>query len=116
MAEVKWIKLATGLPDNKKIKQIRRLPDGDTIALMWVFLLCLAGETNEDGMIYFTPEIPDEEFNNKAIGISIAPTEFKEDTNPIDDDEVQADYDGTEECEQLTFDFVDEDLPFPATD
>mgnify|MGYP002511243675 CR=1 FL=1 len=26
------------------------------------------------------------------------------------------DYDGTEECEQLTFDFVDEDLPFPATD
>ena len=52
----------------------------------------------------------------KAIGISIAPTEFKEDTNPIDDDEVQTDYDETEECEQLTFDFVDEDLPFPATD
>ena len=51
----------------------------------------------------------------KAIGISIAPTEFKEDTNPIDDSEVQNDYDETEECEQLTFDFVDEDLPFPAT-
>lgn len=58
MAEVKWIKLATGLPDNKKIKQIRRLPEGDTIALMWVFLMCLAGDTNDDGMIYFTPEIP----------------------------------------------------------
>ena len=58
MAEVKWIKLSTGLPDNKKIKQIRKLPDGNTIALMWVFLMCLAGETNEDGMIYFTPEIP----------------------------------------------------------
>ena len=52
----------------------------------------------------------------KAVGISIAPTEFKEDTNPIDDDEVQTDYAETEECEQLTFDFVDEDLPFPATD
>ena len=51
----------------------------------------------------------------KAIGISIAPTEFKEDTNPIDDSEVQNDYDETEEYEQLTFDFVDEDLPFPAT-
>ena len=51
----------------------------------------------------------------KAIGISIAPTEFKEDTNPIDDSEVQTDYDETEEYEQLTFDFVDEDLPFPAT-
>ena len=58
VADVKWIKLATGLPDNKKIKQIRRLPEGDTIALMWVFLMCLAGETNDDGMIYFTPEIP----------------------------------------------------------
>lgn len=58
MAEVKWIKLATGLPDNRKIRQIRRLPDGDTIALMWIFLMCLAGETNDEGMVYFMPEIP----------------------------------------------------------
>lgn len=58
MADVKWIKLSTALPDNRKIKQIRRLPNGDTIALMWVFLMCLAGETNDDGMVYFTPEIP----------------------------------------------------------
>lgn len=58
MADVKWIKLATGLPDNKKIKQIRKLPDGNTIALMWVFLMCLAGDTNDEGMVYFTPEIP----------------------------------------------------------
>lgn len=58
MADVKWIKMATGLPDNRKIKQIRKLPDGDTIALMWVFMMCLAGEVNEDGMVYFTPEVP----------------------------------------------------------
>ena len=58
MADVKWIKMSTGLPDNKKIKHIRKLPEGDTIALMWVFLMCLAGETNEDGMVYFTQEIP----------------------------------------------------------
>lgn len=58
MADVKWIKMSTGLPDNKKIKQIRRLPNGDTIALMWVFLMCLAGESNESGMVYFTREIP----------------------------------------------------------
>lgn len=50
--------MATGLPDNKKIKQIRKLPQGDTIALLWVFLMCLAGETNDDGMVYFMPEIP----------------------------------------------------------
>lgn len=58
MADIKWIKLSTGLPDNKKIKQIRTLPNGDSIALMWVFLMCLAGDTNEDGLVYFTPEIP----------------------------------------------------------
>lgn len=58
MADIQWIKLSTGLPDNKKIKQLRKLPDGDTIALMWVFLMCLAGDVNDDGMIYFTPEVP----------------------------------------------------------
>lgn len=58
MKGVKWIKLATGLPDNRKIKRIRKLPEGDTIALMWVFLMCLAGDTNDDGMVYFLPEIP----------------------------------------------------------
>ena len=58
LADVKWIKLSVGLPDNRKIKQIRKLPDGDSLALLWVFLMCLAGETNEDGAIYFTPEIP----------------------------------------------------------
>ena len=58
MSEVKWIKMSTGLPDSRKLKQIRRLPEGDTVALMWVFLMCLAGKVNENGLIYFTPEIP----------------------------------------------------------
>lgn len=72
MADIKWIKLSTALPDNRKIKQIRRLPDGDTIALMWVFLMCLAGETNDEGMVYFTPEIPfTEEMLADQFGIDI---------------------------------------------
>ena len=58
MADVKWIKLSVGLPDSKKLRQIRVLPNGDTIALMWVFLMCLAGDVNDNGMVYFTPEIP----------------------------------------------------------
>ena len=57
-SEVKWIKFATGFPSNRKIKQLRKLPDGDKIALMWVFMLCLAGEVNEQGLIYLTPEVP----------------------------------------------------------
>lgn len=58
MAEVKWIKLSVDLFSNKKIKQIRNLPNGDSLALMWVFLLCLAGDINDNGMVYFTKEIP----------------------------------------------------------
>lgn len=58
MGDVRWIKLYTALPDNRKIKQIRKLPNGDTIALMWVFLLCLAGDTNDQGLVYITKELP----------------------------------------------------------
>ena len=58
MDEVKWIKMSTSLPNNRKIKQIRKLPNGDTIVLAWVFLMCLAGQINDDGMVYFTKEIP----------------------------------------------------------
>ena len=58
MAYVKWIKFSTGFPNSRKLRQIRSLPDGDTIALLWVFLLCVAGEINDEGMIYLTPEVP----------------------------------------------------------
>ena len=58
MAEVKWIKLAANIFDNRKIKQIETLPDGDTIIVIWLKLLCLAGEVNDRGMVYFTREIP----------------------------------------------------------
>ena len=50
MAEVKWIKMATNIWDNRKIVQIESLPDGDTIIVIWLKLLCLAGTTNDSGM------------------------------------------------------------------
>lgn len=56
--EVKWIKLAVDLFNNKKIRQIEKMPDGDSIIVIWVKLLCLAGQVNDDGRIYFTHEIP----------------------------------------------------------
>lgn len=58
MADVKWIKLATDMFDNRKIRQIETLPDGDGIIVIWVKLLCLAGVTNDGGLIYFTRDIP----------------------------------------------------------
>ena len=78
MAEVKWIKLATDIFDNRKVKQIENLPDGDTIIVIWVKLLCLAGEINDSGMVYFTREIPytdqmlSQQFNRPIATVQIA--------------------------------------------
>ena len=58
MAEVKWIKLTTDMFDNRKIKHLRRLPDGDSIVLIWVMLLTMAGRCNANGMIFLTENIP----------------------------------------------------------
>lgn len=58
MAEVKWIKLVTDLFDNRKIKQIEKMPEGDSIIVIWVKILCLAGRVNDNGFVYFTNEIP----------------------------------------------------------
>ena len=58
MAEIKWIKLTTDMFDNRKIKHLRRLPDGNNIVLIWVMLLTMAGRCNSSGMIFLTENIP----------------------------------------------------------
>lgn len=58
MDEIQWVKLAVGLFDNKKIKHLRNLPDGDRIVLFWVMLITLAGHCNYGGKIFFTEDIP----------------------------------------------------------
>lgn len=58
MTEVKWIKLFVDIWDNRKIKQIETLPDGDTVLVIWLKLLTLAGNINNDGFVYFTKDIP----------------------------------------------------------
>lgn len=57
MADVKWIKIAVDMFDNRKIKQIGSMPEGDSLLLMWVQLLCLAGNVNDGGFIYLTKEM-----------------------------------------------------------
>ena len=58
MAEVKWIKLTTDMFDNRKIKYLRTLPEGNSIVLIWVMLLTMAGRCNANGMIFLTENIP----------------------------------------------------------
>lgn len=57
MPEIKWIKLSTTLFDDEKIKLIERMPDSDTILVIWFKLLSLAGKTNDDGKIYLSQNI-----------------------------------------------------------
>lgn len=57
-SEIKWIKLSTGIFDNDKIKQIEALPEGDSLIVIWLKLLVLAGEKNDGGAVYFTKTIP----------------------------------------------------------
>lgn len=52
MAEISWIKLSVNLFDDEKIKLIRSMPEGDSILLIWIQLLCLAGKTNDGGAVY----------------------------------------------------------------
>lgn len=58
MSEIKWIKITTDIFENRKIRQIESLPDGDAIIVIWLKLLTLAGNINDQGLIYFTQEIP----------------------------------------------------------
>ena len=58
MADVKWIKITVDMFDNRKIKHLRRLPDGNNIVLIWVMLLTMAGRCNSGGMIFLTENIP----------------------------------------------------------
>lgn len=84
MADVKWIKVVTNMFDNRKIKQIEVLPEGDAIIVVWFKLLCLAGNINESGFIYFTKEIPyteemmATEFNRPVNTIRLALKTFEQ--------------------------------------
>lgn len=54
--DIKWVKLAVNWYKSDDIQLIRKLPDGDSIALMFVMLLAMAGERNEGGYIPYSEE------------------------------------------------------------
>ena len=54
MSDIKWIKLSVDMFDDEKIKLIRSMPEGNSIIVIWIQLLSLAGKTNDIGMIYIS--------------------------------------------------------------
>ena len=55
--EIQCIKISTGLFDDEKIKLISKLPDADTIIIIWLYLLILAGKVNDGGLVYLGDHI-----------------------------------------------------------
>jgi predicted phage replisome organizer len=84
MSEVKWIKIVTNIFDNKKIRIIEKMPDGDSLIVVWLKLLILAGNVNDGGYVYFTEDIPYTDqmlatlFNRPMATIQLALKTFEE--------------------------------------
>lgn len=64
MSKVSWIRLEIDMFDNKKIRHIRKLPEGNNIVLIWMMLLTMAGRCNSNGIIFLTENIP---YTNKML-------------------------------------------------
>ena len=54
--DIRWIKLSVNWYKSDDIQLIRKLPDGDSIALMFVMLLAMAGDRNQAGYIPYSEE------------------------------------------------------------
>lgn len=83
MAEVKWIKITTTMFDDEKIRLIEAMPEKDTVLIIWIKLLVLAGKCNNNGFIYLSENIPYTEemlatlFNRPLNTIRMALQTFK---------------------------------------
>lgn len=58
MAEISWIKLRIDMFDDEKIKIIQSMPEGDSILVIWIRLLALAGKCNSNGLVLVEDEFP----------------------------------------------------------
>ncbi|MBO5773511.1 MAG: phage replisome organizer N-terminal domain-containing protein, partial [Clostridia bacterium] len=58
MARVKWIKLFTDLFEDEKIIMLSTRQNGESLILMWLKLLCLAGKINDGGAITIGEQKP----------------------------------------------------------
>jgi predicted phage replisome organizer len=66
MAEIKWIKIVTDMFDDEKILLIETLPEGDSILVIWLKLLCLAGKQNNSGVFAMQNGLP---YTDKMLSI-----------------------------------------------
>lgn len=67
MGDVNWIKITTNMFEDEKIDYIESMPEADTILMIWVRILTMAGKSNMGGYLLLTEKIPytDEMLANK---------------------------------------------------
>ena len=67
MSDVKWLKISTDVFNNSKIKIIEAMPEGDALIVIWFKILMLAGDTNDNGMVYFAKNLPFNEITLSTV-------------------------------------------------
>lgn len=68
MEEVKWIKLVVNARNSKSMKQLKSLPEGEKMALLWYEIMQLAGEVNERGFLYYDDDFP---YTEEMLGVEL---------------------------------------------
>jgi len=58
MPDVKWIKVTTDIFDDETMKLIDTLDDRDSIFVIWIKILTLAGKSNAEGALYLKDDVP----------------------------------------------------------
>lgn len=58
MYEIQWFKVESNIFSNRKIRIILNLPEGDTYFRVWIHLIALAVECNNDGRLEIGEEKP----------------------------------------------------------
>ena len=54
MERLEYINIDINLFENRKIKIINTMPNGDIYFVLWIELLCMAGKSNQGGWITLT--------------------------------------------------------------
>lgn len=58
MGNVKWIKITTDIFSDEKILLIEKMPDADSLIVIWFKLLCMAGRENNCGVFMMANRMP----------------------------------------------------------
>lgn len=76
--DISWIKVKVEMFNDQKIKLIETFPEADSIIVIWIKLLTLAGKINDGGLIYvsktmaYNDEMLSAVFNRKVSTIRLA--------------------------------------------